>query len=274
MFRNLKAVIFDWAGTLIDFGSCAPTSVIVEIFRRRNTLVTMSQAREPMGRSKREHLAYIAAMPAVSDAWKAAHEGHPITELDIDSLYVDFLPLQKQILSHHSKLIDGAAAIAQWCQSHGLRIGTTTGYTRELLDIVLVLAKLQGFTPECALGVEDAPLGRPAPFLLFEAAKRMAVYPMWHMVKIDDTPVGIQAGRNAGCWTIGVSKTGNCVGLTEEQWIALEPSEQAIHLDRANKILRSAGAHATVESVADIRETLLQFDTWLSNGILPSDPIG
>ena len=52
---------------------------------------------------------------------------------------------------------------------------------------------------------------------------RLDVFPMTSMVKVDDTPVGIEAGRNAGCWTVGVTRTGNCVGLSVEEIDQLAP---------------------------------------------------
>ncbi|QDV27801.1 phosphonoacetaldehyde hydrolase [Aureliella helgolandensis] len=266
---HLKAIVFDWAGTTIDYGSCAPASVFQEIFRQRGVPITAAQAREPMGRAKRDHIAAIGAMPEVDAAWRAQFEGQAMTAEQIDEMYADFLPLQKATLGAHSQLIEGVPEMIAWCRSQGLKIGSTTGYTRELLDIVAAAAATQGYVPDCSLGVEDAPAGRPAPFLLHEAAKRMEVYPMWNIVKVDDTPVGIEAGRNAGCWTIGITRTGNCVGLSREEWAALDGEAQKRRIRHAAQTLESAGAHAVVESVADIAPVLYEFDRRLAAGLLP-----
>ena len=268
-FTHLKAVVFDWAGTTVDYGSCAPTAVFLEIFRQRGVAITAAQAREPMGRAKRDHIAAIGRMPAVDHAWREQHAGQPMSATDVDAMYAEFLPLQRQTLQAHSQVIDGVLAVVERCRHAGLRIGSTTGYTRELLGIVAAAAAEQGYQPDCALGVEDAPQGRPAPFLIFECAKRLGVYPTWHMVKVDDTPVGIEAGRNAGCWTIGVTRTGNCVGLTPEQWQALPLEEQHLLLQAAELQLQAAGAHACVESVADIFPVLQEFDRQLKHAQLP-----
>ncbi len=47
--KHLKAVVFDWAGTVIDFGSFAPMGVFVEAFSRFGIEVSIAEAREPMG---------------------------------------------------------------------------------------------------------------------------------------------------------------------------------------------------------------------------------
>lgn len=273
-FEHLQAIVFDWAGTTIDYGSCAPAAVFQEIFRQRGVPITAAQAREPMGRAKRDHIATIGNMPAVDKAWREQHAGAAMTAADIDAMYADFLPLQKKTLGDHSRLIDGVPEIVQWCRQCGLKIGSTTGYTRELLDIVAAAAAEQGYAPDCALGVEDAPRGRPAPYLLFECAMRLDVYPLWKMVKVDDTPVGIEAGRNAGCWTVGITRTGNSVGLNEAQWRDLSATEQKEHLARAERTLLAAGAHVVIESVADIRPPLEQFEQLLASGQLPSVQLG
>ena len=45
-----------------------------------------------------------------------------------------------------------------------------------------------------------------------------------------DAPVGIEEGRLAGCWTVGLSASGNGVGLDQESLAALPPEERAKRL--------------------------------------------
>jgi phosphonoacetaldehyde hydrolase len=266
--EHLQAVVFDWAGTTIDYGSRAPAIVFQEIFRRRGLEITEAQAREPMGMAKRDHIAAIAAMPEVSAAWTAKF-GQPISEQQIDALYQDFLPLQKETLKRHSDVIAGVADAVKRCRTMGLRIGSTTGYTRELMEVATEIARQQGYVPDCVLCAEDAPRGRPAPFLLYEAAKRLDVYPLWRIVKVDDTPVGIEAGRNAGCWTIGVTLTGNCVGRSVDDIAALPPGIVSELCDRAAQQLSDAGAHYTVLSAAEVPELIHEIDRRLARGERP-----
>jgi phosphonoacetaldehyde hydrolase len=46
---QFKAVVFDWAGTVVDFGSFAPMGVFVEAFAEFGVEVSVAQARAPMG---------------------------------------------------------------------------------------------------------------------------------------------------------------------------------------------------------------------------------
>jgi phosphonoacetaldehyde hydrolase len=265
---HLKAVVFDWAGTTVDHGSRAPAIVFQEIFQQRGIDVTMDQVRGPMGMAKREHIAAIAAIPDVAHAWQTRF-GRPCSDADIDAMYTDFLPLQKETLKRHCDVIAGVPEAVDRCRRMGLKIGSSTGYTRELMELVTEAAGRQGYAPDCVLCAEDAPRGRPAPYLLYEAARRLDVYPLWSFVKVDDTPVGIEAGRNAGCWTIGVTRTGNCVGLSAEEVAAL-PAESVRRLcDEAAARLQAAGAHVTIQSVADVCDVIIDIEERSAHGEMP-----
>ena len=268
-FQYLRAVVFDWAGTTIDHGCLAPAIVFQEIFRQKGINVTIAQAREPMGMAKRDHIAAIAAMPEVAAVWRSRF-GRPCGTDDIDAMYAEFLPLQKQTLEQHCDLIEGAADTADRCRERGLKIGSTTGYTRELMVGVSEAARSQGYEPECVLCAEDAHRGRPAPYLLYHAAEQLDVYPMSAIVKVDDTPVGIEAGRNAGCWTVGVSRTGNGVGRSAEELGRMPPEEVQTLVAQAVLRLDAAGAHFTIESIVDIVPVLEAIEQRTASGQSPT----
>lgn len=263
--KNLKALVLDWAGTTIDHGSCAPTLVFQRVFGSRGVEISNAEAREPMGMAKREHIAAIAKMPRVAEQWQACFQ-RACSEADIDAMYADFLPLQKSILQEYSTVIPGVVEAVRTCRSMGLAIGSSTGYTHELMRIVGPAAEQQGYAPDFYLCAEDAPRGRPAPFLIFEAAKRLNVFPLWHLVKVDDTTVGIQAGRNAGCWTVGITRTGNLVGLSEAEYAQLNSDEKRERCLVAETKLRGAGAHYTLETLAELPALLPVIEQRISNG--------
>lgn len=184
-------------------------------------------------------------------------------------MYADFLPLQLETLKQHCDVIPGVPEAVAECRRLGLKIGSSTGYTRELMRQVTEAAARQGYQPDCVLCAEDAPRGRPAPYLLYEAAQRLDVYPLWSFVKVDDTPVGIEAGRNAGCWTVGVTRTGNGVGLSLDEITAFPADEVRRRCEDAAEKLTAAGAHFTIESVADILDVIQEIERRASRGELP-----
>lgn len=267
-FQQLESVVLDWAGTTVDHGCMAPAIVFQKIFAQRGVAITAAQAREPMGRAKRDHIAAIAAMPEVAAKWEQVFGGG-CTDDDVDGMYAEFLPLQKEILADHSGVIDGVAEAAAEFRRRGLSIGSSTGYTRELMAVVTPAAAAQGYAPDCVLCSEDAPAGRPAPYLLYESAMRLGVSRLWNVVKVDDTPVGITAGRNAGCWTVGVTRTGNGVGHSVAELAERSPADVAALCQRSADALNAQGAHYIVESVADLLPVLEEIDGRLAAGERP-----
>lgn len=266
--NKVRAVIFDWAGTTVDHGCMAPVGVFVEVFRRHGVTVTAAQAREPMGTHKREHIRRMCAMPAVAAAWKAVHGTGP-TDADVDALYVEATPLQIEVLPDHAEPIPGTLDAVAKLRAQGIRIGSTTGYNREQLDVLVAAAAKQGFEPEVAVAASEVPEGRPSPYLCWTAAMRLGAWPASACVKVGDTPVDIEAGRNAGFWTIGVARTGNLVGLTLAELRALPFEEQFERSEAAQETLRRAGAHYAVDSIADVPACVRLIEQRLARGERP-----
>ncbi len=264
----LRAVILDWAGTTVDFGCVAPVVVFREVFRRRGVEITLEQARGPMGTYKRDHIAQIAGMDAVRGAWQQAH-GAPPTDQDVEQMFQDFVPAQIRVLAEHAGLVPGCLDAIAAFRARGLKIGTTTGYTREMMDTLEPEAARQGYAPDATVCVSDVPEGRPAPWMCFENAKRLGVYPMEAIVKIGDTVPDIEEGLNAGTWTIGVTVTGNEVGATLEEWNAMRPEERQAQRNRAQERLARAGAHYVIDSIADAPPVLDEINARLARGERP-----
>ncbi len=263
-FQHLKAVVFDWAGTTVDYGSRAPAMVFREIFRREGVDISMAQARGPMGLAKRDHIAAILNLPEVAPVWAEKH-GQPASEDDIDRMYHDFLPLQKETLIAHCDVIPGVPEAVDECRRRGLKIGSTTGYTHELVDVFAARVAEQGYSPDAVVCSDDVPAGRPAPWMLLEAVKQLGTYPLSGIVKVDDTTPGIEAARNAGCWAVGITRSGNEVGLSEAEFNELSADAQAEATQAAAEKLISAGAHFTIESVAGLGSILEQIDEELGS---------
>ena len=266
--HRLQAVLFDWAGTTIDHGSRAPAAVFLEIFRREGVTITEAEAREPMGRAKCDHIATVAQMPRVSAAWAAVHGATP-TMADVDRMYAEFLPLQQATLGQHVDIIPGVIETVAACRARGMKIGSSTGYTRALMDVVLPLAKAGGYAPDVTIVADDVPMGRPEPWMTFRAAEQLRVYPMSTIVVVDDTPVGIEAGLAAGTWTVAVTRTGNALGLSAAEVAALPAAALAERLANIRASFTALGAHYVLESAADLLPLLDEINGRLASSQRP-----
>jgi phosphonoacetaldehyde hydrolase len=265
---KIQAVIFDWAGTTVDYGCQAPAGVFVEVFRRHGVEITMDEARGPMGTYKRVHLERILAMPSVARRWESAH-GRPSNEEDLDTLFHEFIPLQVACLADHADIIPGCLETMASLRSRGIKIGSTTGYNGEMMAVLCAEAERRGYVPDAMVCMSDVPAGRPAPWMCLENAKRLNVYPMEAIVKVDDTTPGIEEGLNCGMWTIGLAKTGNELGLGEAEVAALPAEEYARRIERAYTHLASVGAHYVVDGIADVPACLDDIERRLASGEKP-----
>ena len=247
----IEAVILDWAGTTLDFGCVAPAVVFVEVFKHHGVPIDMEEARGPMGAHKRTHIQRITELDSVRDRWRAAH-GRAPTEADIDAMYKDFIPLQLECLSDYSALIPGTIEAIAALRARGIKIGSTTGYDRQMIDVNLRDAAKQGYAPDATVCASDVPHGRPYPYMCLENVMQLGVFTVEACVKVDDTVPGIDEGLNAGMWTIGFSISGNEVGLSLAEWQALPPAEQHTKRTRAATRLLQSGAHYVVDSIDDL----------------------
>jgi phosphonoacetaldehyde hydrolase len=248
---SIRAVVLDWAGTTIDFGSVAPVRVFREVFRDRGIDVTEAEAREPMGQAKIDHIRAMLKMERIGGLWQQRF-GRAWTEDDVHGLYERFLPLQKEVLADHATVIPGVAEAIAQLRSRGLKIGSTTGYTRALMDVVEPLAAAQGVAPDATICSDQVSAGRPAPWQNFRAAEQLGIYPMRDVLVADDSLAGIEAGLHAGCFTVAVAMTGNALGVSLEAFLAIPPERRLELAASIRSMFVAAGAHAIVESVADL----------------------
>jgi phosphonoacetaldehyde hydrolase len=266
--ERVKVVIFDWAGTVVDYGSLAPMGAFVETFAEFGVAISIEEARGPMGMAKRPHLAAIMALPRVAKAWTQRH-GHAPTEADIDAVYAAFVPKNIAVAARYATLVPGAAEVVAELRRKGIKIGSTTGYTREIMAEILPVAASQGFKPDSLVCTGDTPDGRPAPFMLYKTFLDLGVWPAWSAVKVDDTEIGIAEGLSAGAWTVGASVSGNCFGLSREDAAALAPAAFQRRRAAAAKRLEGAGAHYVIDSVADLMPVVLKIEARLAQGERP-----
>ncbi|MEE2618702.1 MAG: phosphonoacetaldehyde hydrolase [Candidatus Poribacteria bacterium] len=265
---KLKAVILDWAGTTMDYGCYAPAVVFVEVYKRKGVPISMEEARVPMGAHKKVHIRKISQLDSVSKRWEEIHGRKP-NEDDVDEMFADFVPLQLACLADYSDLIPGTLEAITHFRERGLKIGSTTGYLPEMMAMLKEEASQRGYGPDSSVCAGDVPAGRPEPWMCLENAKNLGVYPMESIVKVDDTLPGIDEGLNAGMWSIGLAKTGNEIGLNQEEIEALTADELQVKLEGAYRRMWQVGAHYVVDGIWDVPIVLDLIDERLSRGERP-----
>jgi phosphonoacetaldehyde hydrolase len=265
---GIAGVIFDWAGTIVDFGCFAPTESLVETFSRRGVPITLTEARGPMGLEKRDHIRVLLADPGIRSRWKDATGADPAPS-DVDTLYEDLEPRMADAVKSHAGLVPGVKELVDELRAWGVGIGTTTGYLRPLMDILTAEAERQGFRADAVICPSDVPAGRPYPWMCFLNAMRLKAFPPRRVVKIGDTPSDIREGINAGMWTIGVTLSGNEVGLSPADIEQLAPEERSGRVHAAERVLKESGAHYVAETAGSCRAILARIEERIMRGEQP-----
>jgi len=247
-------VIFDWAGTMIDFGCQAPVTALIEAFAAEGVVIDEAAARRDMGVAKGEHVQSLLRVPSISASWQARHGVAP-DDRAVAVLLSRLEPLMRQQAARAATLIPGARDCFDRLRADGLRVASSTGYTRSMMQGVLARAAEQGYVPEDLVCAGETPVGRPSPLMIYKACAELGVWPLSRVVKVDDAEAGIAEGKAAGAFTIGVA-SGNLIGLSLAAFQALSPSEREQRIATARAALLAAGADIAIRSVAELYPAL------------------
>tara|TARA_R110002095_G_scaffold179193_2_gene156536 strand:- start:180443 stop:181249 length:807 start_codon:yes stop_codon:yes gene_type:complete len=257
--NKIQLVIFDWAGTTIDHGCFAPIAAFIKAFKACGVELTPAQARGPMGLHKKDHIRSLFQLDEIAAQWKSIHE-RPWSEEDVEHIYETFMPLQVKEAQDYTDLVPGLCETLSRLKERGIKIGSTTGYPRIVAKPVLEAAKAQGYAPDFSMCADEVPAGRPAPWMIYRNMEALNVFPPTSVVKVGDTVPDIEAGLNAGTWTVGLTQTGSEVGLTVAEFEALDSDQKANVLQTAETKLKNAGAHFVIPTLKTLPEIIEQIE--------------
>jgi phosphonoacetaldehyde hydrolase len=105
--------------------------------------------------------------------------------------------------------------------------------------------------------------------MVFRSMENLGVYPPEAVVKIGDTIPDVEDGLNAGAWSVGVTKTGNMLGLSEEEVGRLPLEELAKRLKEAERFMSRAGAHDLMDGIEDAPAVIEKINGRLAAGDKP-----
>ena len=262
----LKACILDWSGTVCDRYVMAPAVVFRDVFEKHGVPITMAEARLPMGLRKDLHIGEIIKIKSVRDRWYEHYNREP-NATDVENIFKDFVPLQLACLDQYATLLPGVKKSMHALRHElHLKIGMTTGFTREMVNVLLKETRQQGFIPDCTVAGDEVIHGaRPAPFMVYKNMDLLGVYPIQAVVKVDDTVGGVGEGLEAGCWTVGVSRFSNYMNIDnldhKLSWTELQERNE-----ESRKKLEQAGAHYVIDTISDLPNVVKEINNRMTMG--------
>lgn len=254
----IKAVIFDWAGTTVDYGCFAPVQAFMETFKAAGVEPTMEETRKPMGMLKIDHIRTMLHMERIESEWIRVHGAEP-TEDDVQALYTPYEEKLLSILHNFATPKPFVLDAVEELRSDGIKIGSTTGYNDKMMAIVAPAAKEQGYKPDFMITPDSTNgKGRPYPYMMFRNMEALGVQNVAEVAKVGDTVSDIKEGKNAGVFTIGVIEGSSELAMTQEEFEALDEAAREAACAKVAETFRAAGADAIIRNFSELPALIRQ----------------
>jgi phosphonoacetaldehyde hydrolase len=265
---NLKAVIFDWAGTTVDFGSLCPIGAFKSAFAARGVSVQADDIHKFMGMRKRDHIQAVLGLPEVSNRWLSVNQKAP-TSNDIESLYDQAENLIVDTISQYSTPTPHLLEAIQTARSRGLKVGSTSGYTVRMMERLAASARRKGYSPDVWVASDQVPQGRPMPWMIFKNMEELGVCPPCTVVKVGDTLQDVAEGINAGVWSVAVVESSSMVGKSMAELAAMPLKIKDVLFRKVRKQYAEAGAHFIIKNLSELGDVLDWVESRLEKGMMP-----
>lgn len=249
--KKIECIIMDWAGTAVDYGCFAPVAAFIKAFAEKELTIDVVQTRRPMGLPKIQHIRELLSMPEVNEQFTTRY-GRAWTEEDVVGLNRLFEKYLFASLKEYTDPIPGVIPTLEKLRAEGIKIGSTTGYTREMMDIVLPAAAAKGYQVDYCATPNLLPAGRPAPYMIFENLTKLAVPCLDTVIKVGDTIADIQEGVNAKVWSVGIALGSNEMGLTEAETKTMPAAELEARIQEVTERMLAAGASYVIRSIEEL----------------------
>lgn len=248
----IEAIVLDWAGTTVDYGSRAPIIAFKNAFAHFGIELSEATIRQDVGLDKMTHVRQILQIPEIASSWESHHPTIPLTKAATE-VYAQFQVEINQVLVETAQLKPGMADLIKFANTHHVQLATTTGYTQTMLDQILPLVAQQGYTPTYNITSEQTDhVGRPQPDMIELAMQKMHITDPTHVIKVGDTVNDILEGKNAGTLSVGVVDGGNLIGLSQQAFGQLSIEQRDRYHAKAAAILKEAGADEIINNIADL----------------------
>ena len=249
--KKIERVIMDWAGTSVDYGCFAPVAAFVDSFKSMGLTVTPSETRSHMGLTKIEEIRALFSIDHVQDEFRR-NFGRDFGEADVQECYKRFQKILFDTLEDYSLPIPGVVDVVNRLRADGIKVGSTTGYTKAMMDVVIPAAASHGYVIDNCVTSDNLPGGRPRPFMIYQNMIDLNIGSRFSVLKYGDTIADIKEGVNAGVWTVGVVLGSNELALTEKEVKELPDLQLKARMAQVRNRMYAAGADYVVDSIAEL----------------------
>lgn len=251
-----EAVIFDWAGTTVDYGCFAPVQAFIDAFKAFGIEPTVEEVRGPMGMLKIDHIRTMLKGERIAGLWREKY-GKDWTEEDVHAVYELSEKKIFEILPNFADPKPYVVETVEKLREMGLKIGSTTGYTDDMMAIVVPKAAENGYAPDCWFSPNSTGnTGRPYPYMIFRNMEELKLSDVRKVIKVGDTVSDIKEGKQAGMESVGVLEGSSVLGLSQKEYEALSDAEKEEKLKEAENTFMEAGADYVIRDIRGLLDIL------------------
>lgn len=253
---KIEAVIFDWAGTTVDYGCFAPVQAFQNAFEAYGLHPTFDEIRQPMGMLKIDHIKTMLDMDSLKKEFQTVYQ-RSYTDADIHQIYHIFEKELMKGIDKHTKIKPYVIETVQKLRDMGIKIGSTTGYTDMMMKPVLESAKEQSYQPDCWYSPDATNhFGRPYPYMIFKNMMSLNIASVHHVLKVGDTVSDIKEAVNAGVYAVGVIEGSSLMGYSEEEYQLLSPTKKEKAVAKVKQIYVDNGVNAVILNLSELPQLI------------------
>lgn len=253
--NKIECIIMDWAGTAIDYGCFAPVAAFIESFKTLGLEVTADETRAHMGLTKIEEIRMLLSIPRINACFWEKY-GRSCNDEDVQLCYTEFQRVLFASLEDYTDPLPGVVVTISELRSEGIRVGSTSGYTRKMMDVIIPVAERKGYVVDNCVTSDNLPAGRPSPYMIFQNMCELGISSCQNVVKIGDTIADIKEGLNAGVWSVGIVLGSNELALTETEVRDMKAEELIRRMAQVRLRMLEAGAHYVIDSVDELPDII------------------
>ena len=247
---SIRLAVFDLGGTIVDKYSLSPFISLKQAFKRKRINVNNHLIYKDMGMNKHEHIGEILNDKYTRRIWFKLYGEYPNSS-SVMSVYDEFIKYQMNEGISNIEILPETKNTINWLKANNINTGVTTGFSRPIMTAIKEKLidddiHIDKYVSSTCLGKP----GRPNPHMMNEIINTLSIADRKRVIKVDDTVIGIEEGKNAGTLTVGVAKWSTNMKMTRyDQDKDMSKEEYVERLKNSRETLWSANPDYVIDDL-------------------------
>jgi len=251
----IKACIFDLGGTIVDRYSMTSLLSLRKLFINRAININNALLLKGVGMNNQEHILNILNDKTILKKWFNRYNDYP-DEYDVKVLLNELNCEQSEYSEKMIDILPETKECIDYLGFNYIKTASTTEFDKENMKAVQNKLERNDIYLDHYVSSEGLrKLGRPLPFMIQENMNILGISNPTEVMKIDDSTLGIEEGKIAGCITVGVARWSihmNIMNISEAYEYDETYPEIQEKLRHSRNTLREAGADYVIDTLDEL----------------------